>query len=916
MSTGILLASAQDLREYGALADVPAHFFSTFDEALEMTASPNGDDGLDAMLKRFEFVGIDVELLLIRPDDSPDVKRYRRNLAQKLCGRCVAGLWTLHEPRWEGETHWTLNKDELSRMGESAVSFDCRTATPDDLAVMIKPFGARMTVVPCVEGARLVLDWIDGNSMRRPVEAGVRIAMTLGLECSGNRILSRPIRQDPASVRRATMRSILEMVHYEAEVDRLERLRQARDAVRAGMQRDTQHEESFELVIIATRPMRVSDESALNNWFRADANASSSSRAWLMQDTLRAASDSQTLLASKFVWPDAVSFLLARLRLAGPPQIRPSGLFAWRAIGFGPSTNAQELEKLRESMLQRVLESVDSEAPLPSIGETGAYKPILKSSFHGEEEFDPGSWLEAGNMRRDQVLGIKTVWRRDLEGSLAQRTHAAFGAAEWLNNYRKEGAKLARQRARLSAADGQGSGAPIGSQDPETAYMQAFWRRAHRNPGELMRLANGVGFRMTMPLKERVSRHAEEWRSQVLGRRRQIGLERELLLQCAEEIDCARGFHMAMKWRIMVGAAMAVFAVYLSLVLFSVLLSISAGTLGTSLLVIVGALVGAAAGVVIPHELEARRGKQAMDTLRLAARQLGRNHTQAVRHTHDFVVEGNRLRQDLRRAAVQRRTELLAERAWTIVKRTRETISNEIAKRRLLDQPTALQGGAERLAREDRRDWREHAIVRPVSACIQTEEGRSDRNQMVVQMRDRFLELWRTRLDEEDRYMTGFIRRQLLHRLVLELSQDIADQILTRLLDIVECDYARHPAIHAGVTVGMTTESRSRDAAQTWGQHVSARIGADWSAQAMLSATYEDDGNRKTGAWKFFARRGCAIASSVLRELRARRLEQILVHEASERPLGLFGFVFEEVPIRLQALGSADEDAVVAGGAG
>ena len=897
MSSGILLATAQELREFSAQAAVPAHFFSVFSDSLEMTASPKGDDGLDALLDRYELVGIDIELLLDGASDTSDMVRYRRNLAQKLCGRSVVGLWVVKEPSWQGETHWTLRRSAESRMGESPVGFCSEKTTPTMLADMIRPLGARLGVEPAGSGARLVLEWISGSPMQPLEEGGLPVAATLGFKNDAGKLVSRDIAVEPSILKDMPLVGFLGELHYEMEVERLARLNEARSMLRRHMQQDTQGREAFELAIIATRPMRVADEVGLKKHFSLD-GVSWTTRAWVMQHTLRAAANSQTLLASKFVWPDALSFLLARLKLAEETHGRSMGLYAWRAVGFGPSTDAHELENLRMQMLQNVLESVDSPEKMPRVRSEGAYAPVGKSRFDTAPSSKEASWLE---------------------GDVASGAEAAFGEQHWVTDYRREGRCLARDRAHLVTGHDPNGTESIGTSDPDVDYVNTLWERAHASPGTLMFLANGVGFRVKTPLKEQVERLQKAWREEVIGRRRRIAIQRELLFQATEEVDSARDYHMALKWRVLIGAAVTVFAVYTSLVVFSLLMSVSAGSLAAAFIVIAGALIGAVCGVMAPYQLEVWRGKKAVAAVAKAAEELKAAHTDAVRHTYNFVVDGDDLRQKLRRAALERRTELLANRAWTIVKRAREGISNDLAQRRLLDEPSVQTGNAERLAREDRRDWREHAVVRPAMARIRSDEGMREWKDLQTQMRHRFLDRWRARLDAEDRYRTGFIRARVLRELVLELSQDIADEITRRLLDIVEREFARRPDFHSVLSsnaAGNASPAASRESALSWGQHVYGRIGKDWAAHAMLSATYEDDGNRAHGTFRFFARRDCHIGGNVLQELRKRRVEQITVHTSEARaPLGLFGFVFEEVPVVLQATGLAAHDLVVTRGA-
>jgi hypothetical protein len=873
VNAAVFVGRLDDLREFGARADVPARFYGLYEGNLDFTASAEGKDGLDACLANHHVVGLDTELLRSKSEDAPREVRYRRNLAQKLAARRVVGLWVLRsiEPG-EARTTWVFNRTPNSRMAEVSVTFVASKVTLGGLIDLLRGYGLWLRVEACGAGQRLVLAWSDGTELARPRESGYELLGLFDLNTENKSLVSRML--DARSWGPETpLLSIAQDMRVSEEARRLRDLTQIMVQVRDSMQVGTRQRGSLELVVVATRALRASDHVVLDAALKSSEGLKSEVRIWLMAETLRAGADLQTRVTAKYVWPDAVSFLLARLVHVPIAEDRTQGgVYAWRSIGFGPRFDVQEMERLRDAAMQRILEDTSTPSQPPKLEPTGPLTPLKKGVATPNRVLTALAW---GEGQHDRIVGQLTAER------------------VWVTDYQHFGAQLAQQRARLAQAANStntpDSGA-IDHRDPEGAYARTFWQQVRTSPGVLRTLANGQNFRAQRPFVDWMKSQLTTWNEDVLASRRTLARSREQALQQAEEVERARRFHLSLGWRVGIATSVAIFAGYLSLSLLNVLTTLSAGAWITGAWIVLAAFVGAWCGALLPMWLERKAGERASTSVDGAQTAVHEDHCTTSASTYDLMVDADHLRQELRKAAIQNRTAQLANRAWTIVKSTRQAVAEEIAKQKLITQPELLIDQHERLSSEDRHNWRTNALIRP-EGILQRSAYQSGStkttsawDEAVAEVQLEFNHAWRSGLEAEDRYSNGFLRKHVLEQLVRNLSHDVVRKLQDHLLSIANA------ACESG---GVYHEGRKLTA-DVWHELMQARIGS-WLSQALLSASDDQANVEAAGQVHYIHRAG----SSLCENLRSRLadIQPLACPVADEYPMALFGFAFESVPM-------------------
>jgi hypothetical protein len=246
--------------------------------------------------------------------------------------------------------------------------------------------------------------------------------------------------------------------------------------------------------------------------------------------------------------------------------------------------------------------------------------------------------------------------------------------------------------------------------------------------------------------------------------------------------------------------------------------------------------------------------------------------------------------------AVQARTTVLANRAWTIVNSTRMRIAQDIARRRLLDHPARAAEEHERLALEDRRNWRESCLVQLEGALPADAYTREDWYPEVERIKSDFLRKWAETFEKEDARMTGFLRKRVLEQLVQELSQDLSGRLLTLLIQVA-CNNCERGGSQGGHSRALAPSS--------WAGQIRTRLGRDAGAYALFSVRFETLANRHPDvarAWLFgVGGKSGGMASEIQKELATANEHALkdckLSASGASMPLALFGFLFEELRV-------------------
>jgi hypothetical protein len=857
--TLVLLGRRSDLLQLQGQADLPPRFLALFEGGLEATAGVADDNELDGLLRHHAIVGLDAELLGAHPDDDERRRRYRDNLAQKLAARRVVLLTVLRDCEFAaGGTAL-----ELLRGGELRGERVACQPAKQTLSAWREQLQAAGFVLDVVaeggEGAatvRLHLAAATGTPLvaARDVAPGGP-AELFEFAADGPRetsfLRSRPF--DAALARRpdAGLIDVLRDCARRQEQEALDRVLQAWGDATASMQADTRARTQLELVVVATRAIGAVDQQRIERF----ANVG---RIWCMTDRLRAGGDQRTLVRARHVWPDAVGALLARLCL-GRPEAGARGMFAWRSFLCAVAADAAEIERRRAAATMRILDDPEDAATEVQIERKGPFAPIT------------AAWQVA----RAQPDGIR--WG---DTAAAAAVEAACAEPLWVEDHRSAGTALGRERMQIERALADGDG-----QDPERVHAQQYWAKVHRSPGQLRVFAAARLFRAdeSMLLHKRLPEHLQEWREDVLDARRELARSREALRHRAEEFDRAQRFHIAISWRLLIAAAVSAYAGFLSLHVLRVLLTFQPSTLATGVWIFAAAVAGGWLGAFLPMWGERLRGQAAAAALSNELAAVDAAQRTAVAETHEVFRDAENLRQTVRITAIHRRTTLLADRAWTIVSRARDAAANAYERRRLLGQQVGSGDAIERLADEDRREWRAAAVLRAAAAAERSVPEDDLWRRRFAEVAQAYRRKWHDGLAAEDPRRTGHLRAAVLTRLVHELADDVGDCIERELLAHAERD-----AVAAG----------SAAAATAWIERMRAAVGLDAADHALLSVLDDGAAQRTAGAYRIY-RRPLDLADQVCRGLRGMRqgFADVAPVVVDTLPLGGFAMVFHEVPL-------------------
>lgn len=873
----VLLGRRSDLLQLQGQADLPPRFLAVFEGGLEATAGDAELADFDRLLRRHHVVGLDADLLVAAAGDDGRATRYRDNLGQKLASRRVALLAVLREGDFARQRH---DASFLRRGDSIGVEVPCEPSrhTLADWRAAAAQGGLRVEVEVDEAGDRACL-LVSGPTRSPLVGARDRrgkLVELLEFACEGpvdsTRLRSRWFARSLAQRADVTMAELLADCAQRQERESLERLLGAWRGATARMQADTRAMAQLELVVVATRPVATDDRERIEG-FQGVA------RTWVMTDRLRVGGDHRTLVRSCHVWPDAVAALLARLCL-GEREPGARGMFAWRSFVCGIAADPARVEALRDAETKAILDAADEAPGGLSIARKGPFEPI--QAEWGVERASPSvvDWDAGG--------GAAAVSRD-------------CGESVWVADHRVAGAELAAKRAKLGKA-------MLGdATDPERVYSQQYWAQIHRSPGLLRVYGTAKLFRAPSdPWHERIPAHLKEWREDVLRARRELAVEREKLAHAAEEFDRARRFHVALAWRVTIAAAVSAYAGFLGLYVLRVLLTFSASTWSTGVTIFALAVAGGWFGAFLPALVERNRGQAAARALAKQLDDVDGLHKKAVKETHEVFRDAEDVRQTIRITSVQRRTTLLAERAWSIVRDARDAVAREFERRKQLGAKVAQVDELERLAIEDRRDWRLASVVRPVYEHGRDMPDRAVWDAAFADVATAFRREWQTRLEVEDPYLTGFLRAAALQQLVRDLADMVGARIEQELLRQAErnCESA-----------GGSVQP------QTWADRIVAAVGLDADHHAMLSVLDDGAAQRTPGAYHLFRRDG-ELALDVCQRLKGVRQgfaggPAIVVDGV---PLGGFAMLFHEVPLAWRGLDfaldeSATQDLPGAGGA-
>ena len=858
----VLLGRPEHLRGLHGRADLPAHFLTVFSGGLFDTVSPEAHAGEDlgqlaTLWQRYQVVGLDIGLLSLRRGSTKREQLFHDNLAQKLATRRVVLLAVLQDV----EVAEGVSKLSLLREGQVAgPAVVCRPAeqTLGDLLRAIEGDGviAKVEVDKERGAARLRLRCKKKQrALSRAVCSGVcDLSDLLGFERDKDALVSRWFAADFASPKTALV-ELLQNCAERQEHAMLEEVVTTWLATRDGMQADTRAFTKFELVVVATRDFTVEDRALLDRF--AERN-----RVWLMTDRLRVGGDKRKLVRAAFVWPDAVASLLARLSLADPRESR-GGYFGWRSYVFGASADEEHVERLREQETTRLLNEVDRSDELPHIETAGPYEPV------GEE------LVQA----RDEVTQAVVDWD---EGGVAARAAATLQENAWCSDHRIAGDDLGEVRSQRGEA-WEDARLPVEQRDPERAFAQAYWTEIHRRPSVLRQFAAGRHMRGETDLVGHVRDQAHAWHV-LLEQRRRLARERESLLQQAEEIDRAFTYHLGAVPRLAIGAVVGAFLGFLCLNVIRVLVLISPTTWFTGALMFFLALLGGFAGALIPAWVERRRGQAATAKLARRLRDVDDAHAQAVADTYRLFAKAENVRQSLRGDGVRKRTVLLAERAWSIVKAAREEVAREFQQRKLLGVASGHRNEHDGLAREDRREWREAARIRPAKRLELRTSG-EEWNRAFEGVMTRFLGEWKSDLIKEDPFCTGFFRAAVLRQLVVRLSDYVVAEVDTELL--------RQLSEQIGDELDL----------EDWVAPFESSIGGSVFDGALMSTLYEGGIDHVDGGSYVWMHRDRPFAADLLQKL-LHSCETVFgsAHIISKSvpgslPLGGFALLFHELEV-------------------
>ena len=866
----ILVGNPIDLQEFGELSDLPARFYQQFTGKLTETVSVKGNTDLDALLNNYEVVGIDLRMLIRDAREPADRRRYKINFAQQLAARRVIVLSVLRG--WEPSGQRASVEIDapsgrfVSHASDAPFVQWCENLLAYGVVAKFRP-------EPGTDKCWLRLTTDSSKESQENLATVVKSVHAIfalreidgGLESSR---FSVALAHDTS----ARLEAVFQDCVKQRERDGLSAVHAAwRDAV-ANMQPDVRSRSRIELAIIATRAFEPDDVRIIKA-LTAEANRTAPVRAWLMTERLRVADDARDHAFARHIWPDALAMLMARLSGASVHD-SGGGCFAWRAVAFGPSFDDSRLESLRKEGVHQILREPSPVGTRPSIDFTGHLRFISHECTVVRPNPTKIEW--------DNALGDKkacTLASRELSENL------------WKQDYRTAGRDLAGKRAAIMRNDAGGSsrvGATTSavstvsedadSRDPERLFSVAHWRRIHERPGMLCAFAEGVMSRTAARSDDLTAQRRSDWGGGVLPARSDIAVKRECTLQHAEDLDTSREFFISVRWRMLIGLIVALYMAFIALNLLRVLMLIKPGTVLPGIGMVLCAVVGAWAGAVLPAWMEKRAGRRAAEKLDNEIQEVNEQQQVNVKNTHAMLLEADKRRQVARRTALNRRTLLLANRAWTVVLSAENALGVEAA-RRLAKKGTSAHQDADRLAQKDRRVWRDHAYFRPAAALPESVYTDPLIGKELERIKLKFLERWCEVLDTEDRYCTGFLRARVLEALVRELSGTMASGLAEAVLELGERRFL----------VAATSTS-----ADEWAHEVMKRIGTDSGSHAMLSVLDEGAGKRPRGEYRILRRRS-ELAKSVS-SIIERRTTGAMVVDVNRLPFGAYGMVFNEVP--------------------
>jgi hypothetical protein len=854
----VLLGRRSDLLQLHGQADLPPRFLGVFEGTLEQTAGDHDTGDLDRLWGEHEVVAFDADLLFQKPGESSRQRDYRDNLAQKLAARRVAVLVVLRDCDFGNRSLAAL----VRRHGDAGNSRVVCAPSTHKLVSWLQTLSAQDLECTLEEDAqsglarlrirdvkeRGFVDVVDEPSGN----LGELLELVSVHEGDRHDLVSRWFSKDVARRPDATVADLLSDCARRQEQEAFQRIADCWRTTVARMQSDTRAHTRLELVVVATRALEAPDARQFEPFEQL-------ARTWLMSDRLRVGGDKRTLVRARHVWPDSVGALLARLALARRDD-GGKGLYAWRSFCCGIGADAKEVERMRAQQTQSILDRADEAPEDLQIERKGPFEPITEDWLVARESPERVEWDRGG---------AESVVSTELAESRWSAEHRAAG-----NSLGKQRMKLGRA---LSGSD---------SRDPERVFSQQYWQRIQRSPGQLRVYGTARLFRADFTIQQKIEEHRGEWRKEVLERRRLLAREREVALHHAEELDRARKFHVPIAWRMLVGSAVAVYSGFLSLNVLRVMLTFEAGTWATGIWIFGAALLGGWLGAFLPAWVERRRGVRAAQALSQSIADVDRGHREAVKDTHEVFRDAEDVRQTIRITSVHRRTTLLAERAWAIVRDAREEVARNFERRKLLGEQ-ASQGSSsqERLAAEDLRDWRSAALLRPDLEAQLSSRDEAKWRKVFDELSQEFRVLWSDGLRQEDPLCTGFLRVAVLRRLVHRLAALVSERIEAQLLEDAQAESER---------------DGSSAKASAWIDRILAGVGLEAASHSMLTVLDDGAAQRTRGYYKFYRRRGIGLATQISAELPRRHQDFVGCEQVDvdSLPLGGFLMLFHEVSLR------------------
>ncbi len=859
----VLLGRRSDLLRLQGQADLPYRFLSIFDGDLESTAGGSGDSELDGLLERHSVVGIEAEFLTSSSTDDASVQRYRDNLAQKLAARRVALLVVLRDQdlaKGVAETIFVV------RGSSGGLSVSCEPGRDSLRDWQAAAASARLQIDLEFDEARdcacVRVSSREGVPVLAARDRRGNVAESLELRPEGPpehaQLRSRWFSLDLARRPDATMGQVLADCAQRQERESLERVFAAWSDASARMQADTQALTRLELVLVATRAIAKEDRERIRPFENC-------ARIWVMTDRLRAGEGHQVLVRARHIWPDAVGTLLARLCVDEEKDSKRGSIYAWRSFVCGISADLARIEELRVAHTTRILEASEKAEDVPKVERRGPFQ-ALETKLPLTDPTQPSLDWDRGDAR------------------LAVGTYCA--EERWVAEHRQAGTHLGVERVRLAKPKkGDDTSAAPDSEDPERKYSEAYWAKVHSSSGALRTLA---GARLFLPdpdqnLRNTIPANNEAWLNKVLAARRILARDREHLLHATEEFERAYRFHVAIGWRVFIGSVVAAYAGFLALNVLRVLMIFSSGTWSNGLAIFALALLGGWCGALLPAHVERQRGRSAATALANQLSGVDNQYQKGLTDTHTLFRTAENVRQTIRITALQRRTTLLAERAWTIVCRSRDDVARDFERRKLLGSATSGVDTTERLWLEDWREWRKAAVIRPTYSHDLNRPNSGSWDETFRSVEIEFQMSWKEQLEREDFHKTGFLRASVLDRLVRELADRVGSRIEEELLKQAE--------ENSSVAANPIEE-------ETWLEGILRAMGKDVRHHALLSVL--DDGSvaqRARGEYRYFHRES-SLAESTIEKLKERTSLEPKRVPVKSLPLGGFAMLFHEVPVK------------------